>query len=120
MPSVIVQLNQANITASTKTGNLLANTELANVPLGDSDVYEITIYAVSSASGANITLQSAEQTLINDKEIIGIGTTLNTDSHELGAFEVISGSPLQLTLRETAAVGTTDVLLRIEAEPVEY
>jgi len=119
MPSVIVQLNQANLTASTKTTNLLANTELANVPIGDSDVYEINVYAVSSAGGVNLTLQSAEQTLINDKEIVAIGTTLNTLDHSIGSFYAIGGAPLQLTLRETAAVGTTDVLLRIEAEPAE-
>lgn len=118
MPTVIVQLNQANLTASTKTGNLLANTELANVPIGDSEVYQITVYAVSSAGGVNLTLQSAEQTLINDKELIAIGTTLSTMDHAVGSFEAISGAPLQLTLRETAAAGTTDVLLRIEAEAI--
>lgn len=117
MPDVIVQLNQANLSASTKTTNLLANTELANVPIGDSDVYEVNVYVVSSAAGVNLTLQSAEQTLINDKEIIAIGTTLNTLDHNVGSFYVTAGAPLQLTLRETAAAATTDVLLRIEANP---
>ncbi len=117
MPQVIVQLNQANLSASSKTTNLLANTELANSPLGDSEVYEISIYAVSSAAGVNMTLQSAEQTLINDKEIIAIGTTLSSFDHQIGSFYVNAGAPLQLTLRETAAAATTDVLLRIEASP---
>lgn len=117
MPSVTVQLNQANLTASTKTGNLLANTELANVPIGDSNFYEVTIYAVSSAGGVNLTMQSSEQTLINDKEIVAIGTSLSTFDHEIASFYVSPGVPLQLTLRETAASGTTDVLLRIEAVP---
>lgn len=118
MPDVIVQLNQANLTASTKTSNLLANTELANVPLGDSDAYEVSIYAVASAGSVNMTLQSAEQTLINDKEIVAIGTTLSTNDHEIGSFVTSAGAPLQLTLRETAGVATTDVLLRVEAIPL--
>ena len=117
MPNVTIQLYQANLSASTKTSNLLANTELANVPIGDSDLYEVSVYIVSSAQGVNLTLQSAEQTLINDKEILGIGTTLSTLDHSVGSFITAAGAPLQLTLRETAAAATTDVAIRVEAEP---
>jgi len=117
MPNVTVQLNQANLSASTKTGNLLANTELANAPVGDSDWYEVSVYGISSAGGVNLTLQSAQETLISDKEIVAIGTSLSTMDHEIASFIVPAGNPLQLTLRETAAAATTDVLLRIEASP---
>lgn len=116
--AVIVQLNQANLAASTKTGNLLANTELANAPT-DAEAYQVSVYAISSAASVNLSLQSGSQQLIVDKEIVAIGTTLSTMDHGIGDFLVLGGAPLLLTLRETAGTATTDVLLRIEAEAYE-
>lgn len=103
---VIVQNNSANLTASTKTANLLANTDLAFAP--DNGI--IDLYAVSSAAGVNVEVGVGNVKMITDREIITIGTTLNKSDHLLGSFGVNAGDPLSLFFRETAAAGTTDVL----------
>lgn len=115
--TVTVELNNANLSASTKTTNLLNATELATCPTGV-PAYIISIYNVSSASGVNQTFQTADGVVINDKEIIRIGTTLNEQDHLVGEFIVPAGSPLSYFLRETAAAATTDVLTKVVAEPI--
>ena len=117
MPELTIELNNANIAASTRTANLLASTELANVP-SDAPAYQLEVFNVSSASGVNATFQSSSQTLINDKEIVRIGTTLNENDHFVAQFIVQGGSPLVYTLRETAAAATTDILTKIRATPI--
>ncbi len=110
---VVVTLNQANLTASTKTGNLLANTDLAFMPYDGS----VDVYAVSSAAGVNIELGVGNEKAISDREIVCLGTTL-LDDHLIASFTAVVGSPLSLFLRETAAAATTDVLLKIEVEAI--
>lgn len=106
----IVNLRQDNLTASTKTGNLLANTDLAQAP-DDGTIY---LYGVSSAAGVNLEFGVANDKAVSDREILKIGTTISRSDHMLANFNVAAGSPLSLFLRETAASGTTDVLLEIE------
>lgn len=110
MADVSVTNNSANLSASTKTANLLANSDLAFSP-GDGVV---TIYAVSSAGGVNIEAGVANDKVMTDREIIYIGTTLNTSDHEVASFNVPAGAPLSLFFRETAAAATTDVLWKVD------
>lgn len=109
---VTVNLRNDNLTASTKTANLLANTDLAFAP----DDGEITIYGVTSAVGVNMEVGIANSKAISDRELLFIGTTIDVSAHEIASFPVPAGAPLSLFLRETAAAGTTDVILIIEFE----
>lgn len=110
MPAVTI--NQANLSANTKTSNLLAGRIFEFL---DYDA-TVSIYAVSSASGANITFQAGKDVLIDDNEIIGIGTTLNEQDHLIFQDSISADTRLVLTLRETAGVATTDVLLKVVIE----
>ena len=110
--ATIVNLNQVNLAASTKTTNLLLATDLAFAPADGT----ISIYGVSSAAGVNMEVGVGSEKAIADREILMIGTTINKLDHEIASFDVAGGSPLSLFLRETAAAATTDVLLIIEFE----
>jgi len=105
--------NQANLSASTKTANLLA---------GDINEFvtqrsAVTIYAVSSAAGVRLTQLADKDVAVDDKEIVAIGTTLDLSQHMVDSFAVYPGTRLALTLRETAAAATTDVLIAVEVTP---
>ena len=102
--------NQANLSASTKTSNILSG-DVNEFPAYDSLV---NIYAVSSAGGVRITMSVDNEVVIDDKEIVSIGTTLDKSQHLLDSFDISGGSRLSLTLRETAGARTTDVLLGVE------
>lgn len=106
--------NQANLAASTKTANILA---------GDINEFVtqnsmVTIYAISSASGIRMTVLASSDVVVDDKEILPIGTSLLIPDHLSTSFAVAAGTRLLLTLRETAAVATTDVLLAIDVDPL--
>ncbi len=105
---------QANLAASTKTANILAGdiNEFVSFPA------LVEIYAISSASNVNITMLADSDVLIDDKEIIALGTTLNTSDHMVDSFEVNAGTRLAFFLRETGASATTDVLARIDVTPL--
>jgi len=105
-----VNIRQDNLAASTKTANLLANTDLA---FSQSDGF-LNVYGVSSAAGINMELGVANDKAISDRELLMIGTTVSKNDHLIASFPVAGGAPLSLFLRETAAVATTDVLLIIE------
>ena len=104
--------NQPNLTASTKTANILSG-DINEFVTEDSTV---RIYAVSSATGVRISVLADSDVIVDDKEIVPIGTTLLTPDHILDEFDVAAGTRLAIFLRETAAVATTDVLLRVEIE----
>lgn len=105
-----VNIRSDNLAASTKTANLLANTDLAFA----TDDGTLAIYGVSSAAGVNIEVGVQNDKAITDREILYIGTTIDRSAHLIGAFDVAAGAALSLFLRETAAAATTDVLLAIE------
>jgi len=106
--------NQANLAASTKTANILSGdiNEFITSPS------VINIYAVSSASGVRLSMLADSDVAIDDKEIVAIGTSLDKSQHLLDSFAVFAGTRLALTLRETAAVATTDVLIGVEVLPM--
>lgn len=106
--------NQANLTASTRTANILSGdiNEFVSTPS------QVNIYAVSSASAVKLTCLADSDVAIDDKEIVAIGTTLNKSDHLLDSFMVGAGTRLAIFLRETGAVATTDVLLGVEVLPL--
>jgi hypothetical protein len=100
----------ANLTASTRTANILAGD--INEFVSEGGV--VNIYAVSSAIGVKISVFADSDVVIEKKEIPFIGTTLDKQAHFLDSFEVDPGTRLQVFLDETAASGTTDVYTGIE------
>lgn len=111
--ATIVTTRNDNITASTKTSNLLANTDLAFA----TDNGTLYIYGVSSAAGVNIEAGVQNDKLITDREIIYIGTSIDKSAHLIGSFDVAAGASLSCFLRETAGVATTDILLSFDLIP---
>lgn len=108
MPTSI--LYNANLTASTRTANILAGDQNEFIVDGGT----VNIYAVSSAIGVKITVIADTDILIENKEIPFIGTTLDKQAHFLDSFEVTAGTRLIVFLNETAAAATTDVYTGIE------
>ncbi|MEK6876162.1 MAG: hypothetical protein AABX63_02030 [Nanoarchaeota archaeon] len=109
-----VNIRRDNLSASTKTGNLLADTDLQQV----AEESQISIYAISSAAGVNMEMGAGADKVISDREILFIGTSVDKSAHLVtDPFVVEGGTNLSLFLRETAAAATTDVLLIIEATP---
>ena len=104
----------ANLTASTKTANLLSGDVNEFVP------YDaiVRITAVSSAIGVNLSVFADSDLLVDDKEIPYIGTTLIDKDHLIDEFEVEAGTRLAIFARETAAAGTTDIYTAVEVTPV--
>jgi len=108
------QFNRANLSASTKTANILSGdiNEFVDVPS------VVTVYAISSAIGVNMTIQASKDTVVDDKEILGIGTSLLIPDHMNTQFMVGAKTRLAIYLRETAAAATTDVLLAVDVDPL--
>jgi len=105
----------ANLAASTKTGNILSGDVNEFVPYDAT----ITVYACSSAIGIRMSFFADSDLLIDDKEIpyIFSTTALDTSAHFIDQFSVNAGTRLALTLRETAAAATTDVYTAIDVQP---
>lgn len=106
--------NQANLTASTKTANILAGD--INEFVTQNSI--VQIFAVSSATAIRMTVLADSDVAVDDKEILGIGTTLDLSQHLVTSFPVYAGTRLAIFLRETAGVATTDVLLALEVTPI--
>lgn len=104
----------ANLTASTKTANLLSGDVNEFVP------YDavVRITAVSSAIGVNLSVFADSDLLVDDKEIPFIGTSLIDKDHLIDEFEVDAGTRLAIFARETAAAATTDIYTCVEVTPL--
>lgn len=105
--------NQANLAANTKTANILS---------GDINEFVtqrsmVTVYAISSASGVRMTVLASSDVVVDDKEILPIGTSLIIPDNLIDSFAVAAGTRLAITLRETAGAATTDVLLAVDVQP---
>ena len=105
---------QINLTASTKTANLIAGQQMEF--LGEPSV--VRVYAVSSASGVNLSVFADSDVLVDDQEIVNIGTTLNRNEHLIEQFNVAAGTRLFVTLREADGTATSDVLIELESDPL--
>jgi len=106
--------NQVNISASTKTANLMSGEQLEFIS-GEAPVM-IRLYAVSSAIGVNLSAFADNDVIVDDQEIVNIGTTLNRSDHLIDQFVVLPGTRLFVTLREVAGTATTDVLVALETD----
>jgi len=111
MPKTV--LYNANLTASTKTANVLQGDVNEFLP------YDaiVRITSVSSAIGIKVSIFADSDLLVDDKEIPFIGTSLIDKDHVVDEFEVTQGTRLAIFLRETAAVATTDVYIGVEITP---
>lgn len=112
MPKTV--LYNANLTASTKTANILAGDVNEFIPYDAM----VRITNVSSAIGVRISVFADSDLLVDDKEIPFIGTSLIDKDHVTDQFEVEAGTRLAVFLRETAAVATTDVYTGVEVVPL--
>lgn len=104
----------ANLTASTKTANVLAGDVNEFIPYNAN----VRITSVSSAIGVKMSVFADSDLLVDDKEIPFIGTSLIDKDHLIDEFQVSAGTRLAVFYRESAAVGTTDVYLGVEVTPI--
>lgn len=112
MPSITV--NNTNITANTRTANIFAGdpNEFINYPA------TIRLYQVSSASGVKTTLLFDTDVIVDNKEILFIGTSVDTSAHLMAEDDCEAGTRLSCFLQETAGVSTSDVLTLLDIEPL--
>ena len=106
------QVEQANLSASTTTANLLAGEIVEFTPV----LSLVTVWAVSSAGNVNMQLYADSDIVVDDKEIIYIGTSLIDKDHQVAAFYAAPNTRIVLRLRETGGAATTDVLLKVTVE----
>jgi len=109
---VTVSARNDNLAASTKTTNLLAATDLNQMPFDG----VVTVWGVISALGVNLEMGVGSEKAITDREIPFIGTSIDVSAHEITSFPAAGGSNLSLFLRETAASATTDALWIVRAD----
>jgi len=103
-----------NLTASTKTANLLAGDVIEFVPYNA----VVKVYGVISALGVNMIVMADSDVAVDDKEIPFVGTTLDKSAHLIDSFMVRQGTRLAVFLRETAAAGTIDAYTHVEIIPL--
>lgn len=107
-------LTNDNLTASTKTANLMAGNIFEFTPLDA--ISTVTIYGVSSAAGVNITVQADSDIMVDDQNLSFIGTTVVIPDHLVTSFDVNPGTRLVISLRETAGSSTTDTRLVVDVD----
>lgn len=107
-------LYNANLTASTKTANILSGDVNEFVPYDAM----VRITMVSSAIGIKASVFADSDLVVDDKEIPFIGTSLIDKDHVIDEFPIEAGTRLAVFLRETAAAGTTDVYTGVEITPL--
>lgn len=108
---------------SVNSVNLAANTRTSNIFAGDPNEFvgydaDVTVYQVSSASGIKSTILADTDVVVDNKEILSIGTTLDTSAHYLTNFQIAEGTRLSCFLQETSGVATTDVLTLAMIDPL--
>lgn len=102
-----------NLTANTKTGNILAG----NINEFVSTRSRVQLATVASASGIRMTFIGGADVGIDDAEILAIGTSLIYPDHVVDTYVVGGGTRMLLSLRETAGVSTTDILTSVDVQP---
>ena len=106
-------INTVNLTANSKTGNILAG----NINEFVATRSRVQLAAVSSASGVRLTFIGGADVGIDDAEILAIGTTLLYPDHVIDTYIVGAGTRMLATLRETAGVSTSDILVSVDVQP---
>lgn len=113
MPSTTI--NTINLGANAKSANLLAGNINEFVPVNSI----VTVSAVSSAIGTNITILADSDVAVDDSEIIHIGTTLIGSDHVIDSFAVSAGTRLAIFLRDTSGAATNDILTKVDVTPIQ-
>jgi hypothetical protein len=109
-----ISINSTDLAANTRTGNIIS---------GDPNEFvgydaHVSVFQVSSASGIRSTILADTDVVVDDKEILGIGTTLDTSAHLISDFDIAEGTRLSVFLRNTTATATYDVLTLINIDPL--
>jgi len=108
------QINTLNIAAGGKTANILA---------GDINEFItqrslVTIYAVPSATLIRMTVLASSDVVIDDKELLNVGTNLLIPDYLVDSFAVAAGTRLAVYFRETGgSLSTTDVAFAMDVQP---
>jgi hypothetical protein len=103
-----------NLAANASSGNLLAGDINEFVPVPS----VVTIYAVVSALGMQITCLADSDIAVNRKQIPFIGTTLVKKDQQIDSFAVAGGTRLNVSLDDTSGSGTSDTYVCIEVTPI--
>lgn len=104
----------ANLSASTKTSNILSGDVNEFVPYPAM----VRITSCSSAIGVRLSVFADSDLLVDDKEIPFIGTSLVDKDHVIDEFAVEAGTRLAVFYREAAGSATSDVYLGVEIQPI--
>jgi hypothetical protein len=106
-------INTVNLTANSKTANILAG----NINEFVATRSRVQLACISSASGVKLTFLAGSDVGIDDAEILNIGTALVYPDSVIDTYLVGPGTRMLLTLRETAGVSTTDILTSVDVQP---
>lgn len=106
-------INTINLTANSKTANLLAG----NINEFVAARSRVQLASIASASGVKLTFLAGSDVGIDDAEILNIGTALVYPDSVIDTYLVGPGTRMLLTLRETAGVSTTDILTSVDVQP---
>ena len=106
-------ISTVNLTANTKTANLLAG----NINEFVQTRARVQLASIASASGIKLSFLAGSDVGIDDAEILNIGTALIYPDSVIDTYVVGPGTRMLLTLRETAGVSTTDILTSVDVQP---
>lgn len=107
-------INQLNLTANTRSSNLLAGNINEFIPQKS----VVTFYLKSSATGIKATILASSDVSSDSVEINSIGTSLAIPDDLFDSFVVGPGTRLALFLQETAGVSTTDIIGAVDVQPM--
>jgi len=104
------------------TANIAANGTSANILAGDINEFitqrsMVTLYALPSATGIRMNVLASSDVVIDDKELLNIGTNLIIPDQLVDSFAVAAGTRLSIRYRDTAGLATTDVLTAMDVQP---
>lgn len=110
-------------TSTFVTTDLAANSKTANLLAGDINEFvpfraQISIYAVNSEDDVNMTVLADSDVVVDDTEIVFVGTTVDKSAHLIDQFVVNPGTRLAIFLRETGGVATADILTIVDVTPI--
>jgi len=100
--------------ASEKTANLLAGDINEFVPFRAN----VSIYCVNNEDDVNITVLADSDVVVDDSEVVFVGTSIDKSAHLVDSFVVNPGTRLAIFLRETGAAATADLLTVVDVTPV--
>jgi len=100
--------------ANAKTANLLAGDINEFVPFRA----QVSIYCVNNEDDVNITVLADSDVVVDDSEVVFVGTTVDKSAHLIDSFIVNPGTRLAIFLRETGGAATADLLTIVDVTPI--